>query len=230
MLGFYNYTMYLTYLSLASAATGIIISLTGVGHPFIGAGLLLVCGLCDAFDGKVARTKKERSELECRYGIQLDSLSDVVAFGVLPTCVGAATVMRSSLFSFEASGWQLVFTIGCFVIMVLYVLAAMIRLAYFNVTEEDRQKEETCARKSYTGIPVTLGSLMLPPVLILQYIFEQIFTVDLTYIYFIAMLLIAIGYVSKFRVPKPGLRGIIAMSVLGCAETVALIVSFIVFN
>ena len=153
MLGFYNYTMYLTYLSLASAATGIIISLTGVGHPFIGAGLLLICGLCDAFDGKVARTKKDRSELECRYGIQLDSLSDVVAFGVLPTCVGAAAVMRSELFSFESSGWQLVFSIGCFVIMVLYVLAAMIRLAYFNVTEEDRQKEETGSRKYYTGLP-----------------------------------------------------------------------------
>ena len=80
MLGFYNYTMYLTYLSLASAATGIIISLTGIGHPFIGAGLLLVCGLCDAFDGKVARTKKDRTDLERRYGIQLDSLSDIVAF------------------------------------------------------------------------------------------------------------------------------------------------------
>lgn len=230
MLGFYNYTMYLTYLSLASAATGIIISLTGVGHPFIGAGLLLICGLCDAFDGKVARTKKDRSELECRYGIQLDSLSDVVAFGVLPTCVGAAAVMRSELFSFEASGWQLVFSIACFVIMVLYVLAAMIRLAYFNVTEEDRQKEETGSRKYYTGLPVTMGSLMLPPVLILQYILEQIFEVDLTYIYFIAMLIIAISYVSKFKIPKAGIRGIIVMSVLGCAETIALIVSFIVFN
>ncbi len=230
MLGFYNYTMYLTYLSLASAATGIIISLTGLGHPFIGAALLLVCGLCDAFDGKVARTKKDRSELECRYGIQLDSLSDVVAFGVLPTCVGAAAIMRSELFWFDVSGWRLVFTVGCFVIMVLYVLAAMIRLAYFNVTEEDRQKEETCARKYYTGIPVTLGSLMLPPVLILQYIFEQIFSVDLTYIYFIAMLAIAIGYVSKFKVPKPGMRGVIVMSVLGCLETAALIVAFVVFN
>lgn len=222
--------MYLTYLSLASAATGIIISLTGVGHPFIGAGLLLVCGLCDAFDGKVARTKKDRSEIECRYGIQLDSLSDVVAFGVLPICVGAATVMRSDLFSFEASGWRLAFTIGCFVIMVLYVLTAMIRLAYFNVTEEDRQKEETCSRKHYTGLPVTMGSLMLPPVLILQYILEQIFSIDLTYVYFIAMLIIAIGYVSKFKIPKAGMRGVIIMSVLGCVETIALVISFIVFN
>ena len=230
MLGFYNYTMFLTYLSLASAATGIIVSLTGVGHPFIGAGLLLLCGLCDAFDGKVAKTKKNRSELECKYGIQLDSLSDVVAFGVLPTCVGAAIVMRSEFFEFETSGWRLAFTIGCFVIMVAYVLTAMIRLAYFNVTEEERQKTETGSRKYYTGIPVTLGSLILPPVLILQYILEQIFSIDLTYMYCIAMLLIAIGYVSKFRVRKPGLRGVIAISCLGCAETIALIVAFIVFN
>lgn len=230
MLGFYNYTMYLTYLSLASATTGIIISLTGVGHPFIGAALLLISGLCDAFDGKVARTKKDRTDLERRYGIQLDSLSDVVAFGILPACVGAATAMKSINFYFGTSGWRLVWSIACFVIMVLYALAALIRLAYFNVTEEDRQKEESCCRKHYTGIPVTLGSLMLPPVLILQYILEQIFDVELTYIYFAAMLAIAIGYVSKFKVPKPGMRGVITLSVLGCVETIALIVAFVVFN
>lgn len=230
MLGFYNYTMYLTYLSLASAASGIIIALTGVGHPFIGAALLLVSGLCDAFDGKVARTKKDRSELECRYGIQLDSLSDIVAFGILPICVGASTAMKSENFYFGTSGWRLVFSIACFTVMLLYALAALIRLAYFNVTEEDRQKEETGCRKHYTGIPVTMGSLMLPPVLILQYIFEQIFSVELTYIYFIAMLLIAIGFVAKIKIPKPGMRGIIAMSVLGFLETVALVVAFVVFN
>lgn len=230
MIGFYNYTMFLTYLSLASATTGIIISLTGAGHPFIGTAFLLICGLCDAFDGRVARMKKDRSETECRYGIQADSLSDVVAFGILPVCIGAALVLRSNVFEFNVSGWDLAFSILCFTIMALYVLAAMIRLAFFNVTEEERQKKEGGKRKYYTGIPVTLGSLMLPPVLILQYILEQSFNIDLTYIYFIAMLAVAIGFVCKFKVPKPGLRGVIAMSVLGFVETVALIVAFIIFN
>ena len=68
MIGFYDYTMILTYLSLLSASTGIIISLNGTGHPYIGTFFLLFCGLCDAFDGRVARTKDDRSEMEKKYG------------------------------------------------------------------------------------------------------------------------------------------------------------------
>lgn len=56
MIGFYNYTVWLTYLSLISAGTGIMISLYSHAHPFIGVFFLLVSGLCDAFDGKVARS------------------------------------------------------------------------------------------------------------------------------------------------------------------------------
>ncbi len=230
MIGFYNYTVFLTYLSLASATTGIIISLTGAGHPFIGTAFLLICGLCDAFDGRVARMKKNRTETERNYGIQIDSLSDIVAFGILPVCIGAALVLRSNVFEFNVSGWDLAFSIVCFVVMGLYVLAAMIRLAFFNVTEEERQKTEGGSRKYYLGLPVTLGSLMLPPVLTLQYILEQSFKIDLTYVYFIAMFAIAIGFVSKFHLKKPGMRGVVIMSILGCVELIALITAFVIFN
>ena len=61
MIGFYNYTVVLTYLSLLSASAGIVVSLGGLGHPYIGSFFLLFCGLCDAFDGKVARTKEDRT-------------------------------------------------------------------------------------------------------------------------------------------------------------------------
>ena len=229
MIGFYNYTVFLTYLSLASASTGIIISLTGAGHPFVGTFFLLFCGLCDAFDGRIARTKKDRTETECKYGIQIDSLSDIVAFGILPVCIGAALVFRSDVFTFDIKGWALPFSIMCFAVMALYVLAAMIRLAFFNVSEEERQKTEGGCRKYYLGLPVTLGSLMLPPVLILQYILEQIFTVDLTYIYFVAMLAIAVAFVSRFHLPKPGMRGVLIMSAFGFVETVLLAIALLVF-
>ena len=95
MIGFYDYTVVLTYLSLVSAGLGIFISLNGDGHPYIGVFFLLFCGLCDAFDGKVARTKKDRTEEECKFGIQIDSLSDLVAFGVLPACIGEAVLIQS---------------------------------------------------------------------------------------------------------------------------------------
>ena len=77
MIGYYNYTTLLTYLSLASATTGIVVSLMDSGHPYSAMCFLLFCGLCDAFDGKVARIKKNRTERECKFGIQIDSLSDI---------------------------------------------------------------------------------------------------------------------------------------------------------
>ena len=51
MIGFYDYTVILTYLSLLSAVLGM--TLTVTGHPIIATMCLLFCGLCDMFDGKV---------------------------------------------------------------------------------------------------------------------------------------------------------------------------------
>ena len=62
MLGVYDYTVILTYISVLSASTGIFVTLTNPGHPYIGMVFLLLCGLCDTFDGKVARTKKNRTK------------------------------------------------------------------------------------------------------------------------------------------------------------------------
>lgn len=145
MIGFYDYTVVLTYLSLISAICGMGFSITG--HPIIATICLLLCGFCDMFDGKVARTKKNRSEDEKSFGIQIDSLSDVVAFGVLPAVI---------LLNLCAKSWY------AWVIAALYVLAGLIRLAYFNVTEELRQKETDACRKTYAGLPITASALIFP--------------------------------------------------------------------
>ncbi|WP_163427329.1 CDP-alcohol phosphatidyltransferase family protein [Eubacterium pyruvativorans] len=76
MIGYYNYTVWLTYASLLSACLGIGVSLHGAGHPYWGVFFLLLSGLCDAFDGRVARRKKDRSQMEKKYGIQIDSLAE----------------------------------------------------------------------------------------------------------------------------------------------------------
>ena len=106
MLGFYNYTTILTYLSLMSAGLGIVMSLGGDGHPYVGMCFLLFCGLCDAFDGKVARTKSDRTPEECAFGVQIDSLSDIVAFGVLPVCIGAALMKKDLFKSFRLEPYR----------------------------------------------------------------------------------------------------------------------------
>lgn len=227
MIGIYDYTMLLTFCSLVSASLGIIISLIGNAHPFIGMFFLLFSGLCDAFDGKVARTKKNRTELENKFGIQLDSLSDVVAFGILPTCIGAALVHRSDVFDFGKSGWGLVFSIVCYTIMGMYALTAMIRLAYFNVTEEERQKTEKGTRKYYLGLPVTSASLIFPFVLLIQFICDKFLNTDITLVYFAIMLITSIAFVSKFQLKKPGLRTILVMVGIGALEAAVMVVAIL---
>ncbi len=224
MIGFYNYTVLLTYLSLISAGLGIVVSLSGGGHPYIGTLFLLICGLCDAFDGKVARTKPNRSDAECKFGIQIDSLSDLVAFGVLPACIGAAMIRCSPTIHGMIAGESgaLIGRITAFLlfgVLILYILAAMIRLAYFNVTEEERQKKESGARKYYTGLPVTSASLIFPSVLLMQYLT----TMDITLAYFGAVILTGFAFLGKFQLRKPELKGILIMVAIGAIEFVLMI-------
>ncbi len=224
MIGFYNYTTLLTYLSLVSAGLGIVISLSGGGHPFIGVFFLLFCGLCDAFDGKVARTKKDRSEMECSFGVQIDSLSDLVAFGVLPACIGAAMMRTSPWISKCRGDLNRVFgtallTVVPVALLILYILAAMIRLAYFNVTEEQRQRTEGGARRYFTGLPVTSASIIFPTVLLLQYLVPE----DVTPVYFVMIVLTGLAFLAKFKVKKPGLRGVLILVGIGALEFLAML-------
>ena len=85
MIGFYDYTVILTYLSLLSAVTGI--GLAVAHHPLLAILCLMFSGLCDMFDGRVARTKKNRTAEQKGFGIQIDSLCDIVAFGILPAVI-----------------------------------------------------------------------------------------------------------------------------------------------
>lgn len=225
MIGVYDYTVILTYLSALSAGMGIIVSLNGTGHPYFGTFFLLFCGLCDAFDGKVARTKKNRTELEKKFGIQIDSLSDLAAFGILPGCIGNAMIRVSprlpelpriktqTKLEFEVA-------VVLFAIILVYILAALIRLAYYNVTEEERQKEESGCRKYYEGLPVTSASLLFPTVMLLQYILPT----DITPIYFVVMLLMSIAFVAKIKIPKPQTKGILALIGIGVLEFAILLI------
>ena len=230
MIGFYDYTTFLTYLSLLSAGFGIVTSLSGSGHPYYGMFFLLFCGLCDAFDGKVARTKPNRTEKEMRFGIQIDSLTDLVAFGMLPLCIGVG-LLQGNLLSF----WGVVpfgrtFTVLLVTVMAFYLLAGMIRLAYFNVTEEDRQKEEGgVTRRVYMGLPITSAALVFPTMLLVQYVCKTLFQIDATFLYFLAMSLSAVAFLVKIEIKKPGLRGILTMVTIGLIEIALFLVTYFVF-
>ena len=182
MIGFYNYTVILTYMSLVSSVIGMLFAVGYGGtrpHPEYAIICLMVSGLCDMFDGKVARTKKDRTESEKKFGIQIDSLCDAICFGVLPAVIGYSVGMKD---------W-------CDLpILVLFPLCAVIRLAYFNVAEEERQKKTSENRKVYEGLPVTSVALIIP----LLYSFHKDIGGDwFPEIYGGALLLIAIAFITR---------------------------------
>ena len=227
MIGVYDYTVILTYLSLLSGCAGMVISMSGLGHPYYGMLCLLFSGLCDAFDGKVARTKKDRTPLERAFGVQIDSLADLICFGVLPATIGMAMLRVSGIFTelvtsknYEGSFFILILLI---MIAVFYILAALIRLAYFNATEEIREEE---AAKTgvmyYIGMPVTSAALIFPLVLIIH----RFTRFDLTILYFIIMLVVAFLFLANIKVRKPGRKGLTVIILIGLIEFIASILVF----
>lgn len=197
MVGYWDYTVILTYLSVASSLVGICLATQEI---FIGAmGCLLLSGLCDMFDGMVARTKKNRTEPEKKFGIQLDSLADVICFGAFPAMMGYTLCKETAL-------WLPSVIVG-----VLYVLAAIIRLAYFNVTEEIRQQETKEKRKNYEGLPVTTIALILPTLFCAKGLLKEGFGLA----YIIVLFLVALAFVIKFKVKKFGKTGSIVMVAIG---------------
>lgn len=220
MIGYFDYTVLLTYISLVSATLGIIVSVSGNGHPFLGVLFLMFSGLCDAFDGKVARTKKERTKAQRNYGIQIDSLSDIIAFGVLPVCIGLALV-KCKLMPYLCENdlqTKIIFA-AITLISIIYVLNALIRLAYFNVTEEELQASGAAKREFYTGLPVTSAALIFPTFMLIS----RLVTVDISHLYYVIMLLTGLAFIVKFKVKKPNMKWILVMVGIGAIEFILFI-------
>lgn len=217
MIGFYDYTVVLTYCSVISAVVGILLSLSPTPHPYIAVFLLMFCGLCDAFDGKVARRKKDRTTQMRNFGIQIDSLSDMVAFGVLPVCIGASLRGLSQGFRLPVALTMAV--------SALYILGAVIRLAYFNVTEDELQSSGKTRREFYSGLPVTSTALLFPTFVLL----ERLISTDLTWLYHVLMLAVAAAFVGKFRLRKPGTKAIFVFVAIGLVEFILFLLARFVF-
>ncbi len=201
LIGYYDYTVILTYVGMLFAFSGILMV---IGEDYWDAVFcLMLAGICDMFDGAVAATKV-RTDSEKRFGIQIDSLSDLISFGVLP-----------GVFVYIISGRDR--TAG--LIAALFILCALIRLAYFNVLEEERQRKTTERRKSYLGVPVTTIAVLLPAVYLVydHKLFRSVRC------FLVLLILTGIGYLLPIEIKKPGLLGKIGIILLGILEALVMI-------
>ncbi len=110
-----------------------------IKHDFLWAGALIVAaGFFDGIDGKVARLTKTST----RFGLELDSLADVISFGVAPALLMYTWVLES----FGRIGWVSAF---------VFVACGALRLARFNVQSGNIDP------KRFNGLPIPAAAIMV---------------------------------------------------------------------
>lgn len=214
MIGFWNYTVVLTYLSLISSFVGIALSVSfAEGSEIVSLMLPIAClllsGFCDLFDGRVARSKKDRTDDEKAFGIQIDSLCDLVCFTVFPATLGFCLGGNPVLAAFSGA---------------CIVLGGVIRLAYFNIVEIKRQSNPDNKENGYTGLPVTTTALIVPAL----FLFKDLFGDKFPTFFQLSLIVISILFISKFKIKKPGVKEVFAMVVGGVIILALLVKSWFV--
>ncbi|MDE6293769.1 MAG: CDP-alcohol phosphatidyltransferase family protein [Clostridiales bacterium] len=205
--GYWHYGVILTYLSLALSICGICFAAAAGGprRDDIAAFFLLLAGLCDAFDGMVAKTRKHRSDNDKLFGMNIDSLSDMVSFGIAPIMVGVAMGMTRWYYC---------------IVYVVFALCGLVRLAYYDVSEVNRLKDPTSTRRdSYEGLPITNVSLALPVFYLIATLFDKhpawiglndnTLVIYQSVIMMTCYLLCAFLFVFKFKMFKARIKGLI---------------------
>ncbi len=202
-IGFYDYTVVLTYIGLCCSVVGMTQAING--RYRIAVVCLALSGLCDMFDGKIARSKKNRTEEEKMFGMQIDSLCDVVCFGVYPAMICWLLGVRSIL------GWIVI----CF-----YCVCSVIRLGYFNVLETKRQQTEDGANKFYHGLPITSMAIVLPLVFMLQvFLSDEVFLFAL----YLSLFVVGLLFIVDFPLKKPN-NTVLTVLVLVVAAAVVVMI------
>jgi CDP-diacylglycerol---serine O-phosphatidyltransferase len=124
---------FLTLINLSLGTLALLFMISG--DLKLGFILIFLAGLFDRFDGMVAR----KLNIESEFGKQLDSLCDLISFGIAP----AFLIYQVVLHQFGVPG--MIFTI-------IFIVCGAVRLARFNITE---------FTGSFVGVPITLAGCLM---------------------------------------------------------------------
>jgi len=162
---------------LLSALFGIYFAITG-NFPASIIGVLWAV-LFDWYDGIIARKMKGRTKEQSEFGSQLDSMIDIVSFGILPAIL---------LLSY--GNYSLLFMPGVFII----VATATIRLSYFNIYG-------LIDSKTYKGLALDNNVLILSFV----FLFESFFThSSFSILIYTILMILSVFNLSSINTPKFG--------------------------
>ncbi|MBR3523866.1 MAG: CDP-alcohol phosphatidyltransferase family protein [Bacilli bacterium] len=182
-IGKFNRTVIVTYLSIVAFLVGAYFALFE-GNIAAAIICLVVSGICDTFDGKIARMVKNRTEEDKQFGIQIDSLADVIAFTVSPLTIFFGYILK---YDVDINPVLLITASSALIV------CGITRLAYFNVV--------TAAGpvKYYSGLPVTLTSAIFPILYLLDNCLSH---VAFVYTYLVAIFVVSFLFVLNFKIKK----------------------------
>lgn len=199
MIGVYNPSVIMTYFGACLSVFGMF--LCGQGQVKYACKCLIFSGICDLFDGVIAR-KCKRTQDEKAFGVQIDSLTDMISFIAFPVVIGYTLMsqLMIDLLSVDVMNVNALPTnqwmnIVIVVVLMIYTLCGIIRLAWYNV---HTGKEERV--RYFDGLPVTYVALILP----VFYLFRGLISPSVYLWLIVAVYLIVSGlFVWKVKIRKP---------------------------
>ena len=202
-IGQYRFCDVLTMCGTLSAITGIFITM--LHHYHLAIVLMILCALCDSFDGFFAR-KRKNTEFQSTYGAELDSLSDIICFGIFP-----------AVFSLYTNTLSIIYFI-----VPLFILSGLIRLTYFNTLNITKTNE----KGYFKGVPITTSAFIYPIVYLTIFINKELYS----YLSVTVMIMLAILFISNIKVKKPDINQIINyFKETRYSKLTRIIVNFIIF-
>ena len=178
IIGVYRKCDLVTMLGAVFSISGIILSMNG--YSFYAIVGLILAGICDGYDGVIAR-KLKSTEAETAYGVELDTVCDIISFGILPMIIVQ-----------NLTSWNIYTSI----ISVIFCLGGIIRLAYFNMLAITKQSDG----KSFIGFPIPISAIILP----LVFFIVELFNLNIgNILYSLTLLICGILYVVPIKLGKP---------------------------
>ncbi len=188
----------ITLLGVVCAISGMLLCM--IGRPGYAAVLLTVSGICDGFDGYFAK-KVRKPNQSSEYGVELDSLADIVCAGVFPVVIAM---------SLGFTHWYNL------IIYILFIMCGITRLTYYNVNSSDK--------KYFNGVPITVSAFLIPAV---YFVFRNsVDSLSFMIALMAAFAILSISYVTNVKIKKPTLQQRTIWSVIGfivCAVVVFLL-------
>lgn len=188
IIGFYRPCDLLTMTGIIFAISGIFLAING--YVLNAVFCLILSGICDAFDGKLASMHKS-TKLQKSYGIELDSLSDIVSFGILPIVIASCTHQCSTL---------------TYIVFIFYGVCGLIRLAYYNALAINKPEEND----HFVGVPITAVAIFFPIIWLASHYVEWI-----QFNFTLFFLMFGMLFIIPIKIKKLDIKGKALLSVIG---------------